>query len=180
VVTPRLILVLGDQLTPGLSALAAGDPARDLVVMAEVAGEASYVPHHPKKIAFLFAAMRKFAAELREAGWRLAYTRLDDPDNAGSIAGELLRRARLAALIPPKRIHTVRYHGVFSPASLLRPHILPRFEPPKPAACDPPLCPTDSAPPHAAAIALAALVAAGVRVDSTGQPCCAVFTASTF
>jgi hypothetical protein len=167
VVTPRLILVLGDQLTPGLSALAAGDPARDLVVMAEVAGEASYVPHHPKKIAFLFAAMRKFAAELREAGWRLAYTRLDDPDNAGSIAGELLRRARLAALIPPKRIHTVRYHGVFSPASLLRPHILPRFEPPKPAACDPPLCPTDSAPPHAAAIALAALVAAGVSTNLT-------------
>jgi hypothetical protein len=35
---------------------------------------------------------------------------------------------RLAALIPPKRIHTVRHHGVFSPASLLRPHVLPRFE----------------------------------------------------
>jgi deoxyribodipyrimidine photolyase-related protein len=93
VVKPQLILILGDQLTPGLSALAAGDPARDVVVMAEVAGEASYVPHHPKKIAFLFAAMRKFAAELREAGWRVAYSRLDGPDNAGSIPGELLRRA---------------------------------------------------------------------------------------
>ena len=29
----RLILVLGDQLSPGLSALQAGDPARDVVVM---------------------------------------------------------------------------------------------------------------------------------------------------
>ena len=35
---------------------------------------------------------------------------------------------RLAALIPPKRIHTVRYHGVFSSASPLRSHLLPRFE----------------------------------------------------
>jgi deoxyribodipyrimidine photolyase-related protein len=89
----RLVLVLGDQLSDGLSALAAADPALDVVVMAEVAGEADYVPHHPKKIAFLFAAMRKFAARLRERGWQVAYTELDDPDNAGSIAGELLRRA---------------------------------------------------------------------------------------
>ncbi len=89
----RLILVLGDQLTPTLSALAAGDRDRDTVVMAEVADEAAYVPHHPKKIAFLFTAMRKFAAHLRDLGWRVAYTRLDDPDNAGSIPGELLRRA---------------------------------------------------------------------------------------
>jgi len=69
----RLILVLGDQLSDGLSALQAGDKARDVVVMAEVASEAGYVRHHPKKIAFLFAAMRKFAARLREHGWQVAY-----------------------------------------------------------------------------------------------------------
>ncbi len=85
--------MLGDQLSDGLSALNAADRDRDLVVMAEVADEASYVPHHPKKIAFLFAAMRKFAARLEADGWRVAYTRLDDPDNAGSITGELMRRA---------------------------------------------------------------------------------------
>ena len=89
---PRLVLVLGDQLSPDLSALRNADRDRDVVVMAEVAEEASYVPHHPKKIAFCFAAMRKFAARLREDGWTVAYTRLDDPDNAGSITGELLRR----------------------------------------------------------------------------------------
>jgi deoxyribodipyrimidine photolyase-related protein len=89
----RLVLVLGDQLTPTVAALRAADKARDLVVMAEVADEASYVPHHPKKIALFFAAMRKFAAQLRDDGWQIAYTRLDDPDNAGSIPGELLRRA---------------------------------------------------------------------------------------
>jgi len=90
---PRLVLVLGDQLSPGIRALREADKARDVVVMAEVMSEASYVPHHPKKIAFLFAAMRKFAASLRADGWTVAYTTLDDPDNAGSIPAELLRRA---------------------------------------------------------------------------------------
>ncbi len=89
----RLILVLGDQLSDGLSALREANRARDVVVMAEVQAEASYVPHHPKKIAFVLAAMRKFARHLEEQGWRVAYTRLDDPENAGSIPAELLRRA---------------------------------------------------------------------------------------
>ena len=89
----RLVLVLGDQLSDTLSALRKADKGSDLVVMAEVADEASYVPHHPKKIAFTFAAMRKFADRLRADGWQVAYTRLDDPDNCGSITGELIRRA---------------------------------------------------------------------------------------
>nr|WP_280517804.1 cryptochrome/photolyase family protein [Falsirhodobacter halotolerans] len=88
-----MILILGDQLTPSLSALRGADPARDRIVMAEVAVETDYVPHHPKKIALIFAAMRKFADRLRDAGWTVLYTPLDDPDNAGSIPAELLRRA---------------------------------------------------------------------------------------
>jgi len=89
----RLALVLGDQLSSGLSALLKTDKAQDIVVMAEVIGEAAYVPHHPKKIAFTFAAMRKFAEALRAQGWTVAYTKLDDPENTGSITGELIRRA---------------------------------------------------------------------------------------
>lgn len=89
----RLILVLGDQLSEGLVSLKAADKARDVVVMAEVADEAGYVPHHPKKIALIFAAMRKFAAQLRNDGWDVRYAKLDDTGNAGSICGELLRRA---------------------------------------------------------------------------------------
>lgn len=89
--TPRLVLVLGDQLTPNLSALRTADKARDAVVMAEVA--ADYVRHHVKKIAFLFAAMRKFAAALEADGWRVLYGRLDDPATAALIPAELLRRA---------------------------------------------------------------------------------------
>ena len=90
--SPRLVLVLGDQLTPRSPPCAQADRARDVVVMAEVADEATYVRHHVKKIAFLFAAMRKFAAALEADGWRVAYTRLDDPDNSRSISGELMRR----------------------------------------------------------------------------------------
>jgi deoxyribodipyrimidine photolyase-related protein len=90
-VKPRIVLILGDQLSPDIAALREADMARDVILLAEVADEANYVPHHPKKIAFLFAAMRKFAATLREEGWTVRYTRLDDPENAGSISGEILR-----------------------------------------------------------------------------------------
>ncbi|CUH79090.1 cryptochrome/photolyase family protein [Tropicibacter naphthalenivorans] len=89
----KLILILGDQLTEDVSALASADKAQDVVVMAEVADEASYVQHHPKKIALIFAAMRKFAQRLRDDGWDVRYTQLDDTENSGSICGELLRRA---------------------------------------------------------------------------------------
>ena len=89
----RLVLVLGDQLTDSLSALCKADKDDDVVVMAEVADEAAYVRHHPKKIALIFAAMRKFAAHLENEGWKVSYTQLDDAENAGSIVGELLRRA---------------------------------------------------------------------------------------
>jgi deoxyribodipyrimidine photolyase-related protein len=89
----RLVLVLGDQLSPNLASLRGANKAADIVVMAEVMAEAEYVRHHPKKIAFVFAAMRKFASELEADGWQVAYTKLDDSENAGSISGELLRRA---------------------------------------------------------------------------------------
>ncbi|WP_299152199.1 cryptochrome/photolyase family protein [uncultured Tateyamaria sp.] len=89
----RLILVLGDQLSMDVAALTAADKDADVVVMAEVAEEGSYVPHHPKKIVLVLAAMRKFAARLRDEGWQVAYTELDDTDNTGSIVGELIRRA---------------------------------------------------------------------------------------
>ncbi len=92
-VKPRLILVLGDQLSPQIAALRAGDPARDVVVMAEVMAEGQSVPHHPQKIALILTAMRKFARHLRAQGWRVAYSALDDPENSQSIHSELLRRA---------------------------------------------------------------------------------------
>lgn len=85
-----LRLVLGDQLSAGLSSLS--DLGRDdVVLMCEVMSEATYVPHHPKKIAFLFSAMRHFAADLEARGVRVRYVHLDDAANAGSLEGEVWR-----------------------------------------------------------------------------------------
>ncbi len=61
--------------------------------MAEVMAEATYVRHHKKKIAFLFAAMRHHAEALRAAGWTVDYVRLDDLDNTATLSGEVARAA---------------------------------------------------------------------------------------
>ena len=84
-------MVLGDHCSAGLSALADLDPARDVVLMAEVMGECTYVRHHPKKIVLVLSAMRHFAAELTARGVAVDYVRLDDPANTGSLRGEALR-----------------------------------------------------------------------------------------
>ncbi len=97
----NVVLVLGDQLSPALSSLAACDPSRDVVVMCEVMEEARYVKHHKKKIILLFSAMRHFADELKRLGWRVAYTRLDDSANTGSFTNEV---ARAVAAHQPERI----------------------------------------------------------------------------
>ncbi len=89
----QLILILGDQLTPAISSLRDADPADSIILIAEVMAEATYVRHHKKKIAFLFSAMRHFAEELSAAGWVIEYTKLDDPQNSGSLAGETFRVA---------------------------------------------------------------------------------------
>lgn len=86
-----LRLVLGDQLSDSLSALEGLDVARDVVLMAEVRDEATYVKHHKQKIALIFAAMRSFALRLEGRGVSVRYVRIDDPDNTHSIVGELHR-----------------------------------------------------------------------------------------
>ena len=88
-----LRLVLGDQLSEGLSSLSDLDPKSDVVLMAEVIEEVSYVKHHKRKVAFLFSAMRHFAESLRAGGVTVDYVRLDDPDNSGSFSGEVARAA---------------------------------------------------------------------------------------
>ena len=69
----HLALVLGDQLSFNLSSLQVAPPSDLTVLMAEVHDEATYVGHHPKKIALIFSAMRHFAEALRQRGHRLIY-----------------------------------------------------------------------------------------------------------
>jgi deoxyribodipyrimidine photolyase-related protein len=98
-----LRVVLGDQLSRNIAALDGLAPG-DTVLMAEVMGECTYVPHHPLKITLVLSAMRHFAAALRARGAELWYTRLDDPANTQTISGEVCRAAR--ALEPARIIAT--------------------------------------------------------------------------
>ncbi len=86
-----LLLILGDQLSRSLSSLGASSREDTIVLMAEVQEEATYAAHHKKKIAFIFSAMRHFAEELQDDGWRVDYVKLDDPGNSGSFTGEVKR-----------------------------------------------------------------------------------------
>ncbi len=86
-----LRLILADQISHSIIALDGIDANNDVVLMCEVMAEATYAPHHQKKIAFLFAAMRHFAEELRENGVNVRYVKLDDLENTGSLTGEVTR-----------------------------------------------------------------------------------------
>ncbi len=85
-----LRVVLGDQLSRDIAALrdlAAGD----VVLLAEVRDECTYVRHHPQKIVLVLSAMRHFAAALTAGGVTVRYVRLDDAGNTQSLRGEVVR-----------------------------------------------------------------------------------------
>ena len=96
-----LRLILSDQLSELLVSLRGARKQSDIIMFFEVMSEATYVPHHPKKIAFLFSAMRHFAEELRCKGYNIRYIRLDDPLNTGNLDGEI---KRAVAELEPERI----------------------------------------------------------------------------
>lgn len=98
----RLCLVLGDQLSSDLASLQSADPQFDEILLAEVAEEATHVPHHPQKIALIFSAMRHFAEALGQRGYRVHYVRLDDPRNSGTLPDEILR---WQALLGAEEVH---------------------------------------------------------------------------
>ena len=84
----KLCLILGDQLSDQLSSLKSLNPD-DEILMAEVYAEASYVKHHPQKIALIFSAMRHFAEQLIQQGYTVNYYTLDDPNNQGDLIRQM-------------------------------------------------------------------------------------------
>lgn len=89
-----LRFLLGDQLSRQISALRDIDAAEDVVLMAEVESESTYVRHHRQKIVFVLSAMRHFARRLRDQGIKVDYVKLDDQGNTGALATELCRALR--------------------------------------------------------------------------------------
>ncbi len=90
----NLVLVLGDQLSHGISSLREADREQDVILMCEVAEETAYVRHHKQKIAIVLSAMRHFAGELVQDGWSVDYIRLKDRGNTGSFEGEVKRAVK--------------------------------------------------------------------------------------
>ena len=86
-----LRLVLGDQISDNLSSLRDVDAARDVILLAEVMDEATYVAHHKQKFVLVFSAMRQFAERLRGRGITVRYVRLGDAEASASLTGEVLR-----------------------------------------------------------------------------------------
>ncbi|MCC8538867.1 cryptochrome/photolyase family protein [Xanthomonas axonopodis pv. poinsettiicola] len=99
-----LRLILGDQLNPQHSWFATHDPGVVYVLM-EVRAETDYVLHHAQKILAIFAAMRAFAAALRQAGHRVRYVAIDTASNRQSIP------ANLDALMAHYRAQQLEYQA---------------------------------------------------------------------
>jgi deoxyribodipyrimidine photolyase-related protein len=87
----NIIIIFGDQLSFDISSLSNCDKNNDIILMCEVAHEATFVKHHKKKIAFLFSAMRHFTLELESKGYVVEYIKLNDPSNTHSFEGEVKR-----------------------------------------------------------------------------------------
>jgi len=83
-----LRLILGDQLNENHSWFGKPNQYTTYVLM-EIRQETDYVTHHIQKVAAFFAAMRAFAARLRELGHRVVYVALDDPHNRQTISGNV-------------------------------------------------------------------------------------------
>ncbi len=94
--TRRLIVVLGDQLTPQISSLSAADKKRDVVLMCEVWEEATYVRHQVARALVdnddqwrdLMPEVRRVAGELVAQG-RIRVTQAGKVVDAASARGPI-------------------------------------------------------------------------------------------
>ena len=98
-----LIPILADQLSQDLSSLKVSDKNESVILLMELNEEISNVPHHRKKIIFLFSAMRHFAKQMKINGWEVDYVSLDDENNSGNLIEEI-RKAILRHRVNQVRI----------------------------------------------------------------------------
>ena len=73
-------LLLGDQLNSNHSWFQKSDDSITHVLM-EIRSETDYATHHIQKIVGFFAAMRNFAAELKQKNHNVIYFHLNDENN---------------------------------------------------------------------------------------------------
>jgi len=85
-----LRFIFWDQLSHSISSLKDIE-SNDTVLMCELRHEVTRIPHHPKKIALWFSAMRYFSEELRNKGIKVRYIDFNDPSNTHSLYDEVKR-----------------------------------------------------------------------------------------
>lgn len=97
----RLVIVLGDQLNTDSAVFDDFDKSRDMLWMAEVAGESTHVWTHKARIAVFLAAMRHFRDSRRTDGYPVDYRQLDDGthDTLGEELAEAIERHQPAELV---------------------------------------------------------------------------------
>ncbi|MGQ4275439.1 cryptochrome/photolyase family protein [Pseudidiomarina sp. E22-M8] len=84
----EVALILGDQLNTRHSWFRE-KRAGTLYVLFEMRQETDYCRHHIQKVVGFFAAMRKFANALVQAGHQVLYLTLDNPDNCQDLTRNL-------------------------------------------------------------------------------------------
>lgn len=98
----HLIVVLGDQLDRRSAAFDGFDAQQDRVWMAEASEESTHVWSAKPRIAMFLAAMRHFAAALRDEGLPLDYTPMFDGTLAQALQQAIVRhRPRRVVLMQP-------------------------------------------------------------------------------
>ena len=71
------VWILGDQLSPEHAALSQTSPGESRVLMIESKARGSLLRYHQIKLVLVYSAMRHFAGELRERGWKVSYYQLE-------------------------------------------------------------------------------------------------------
>lgn len=82
----HLVFVLGDQLDDQSSVFTDFDASQDIVLMAEVREESTHVWSTKPRTAFFFAAMRHFAAALRDKKFTVDYQKIGTHDSTSLAA----------------------------------------------------------------------------------------------
>lgn len=101
----NLILIFGDQLDTGSSALDGFDPGQDAIWMAEAEEESRYAPSHKHRIILFLSAMRHFRAWLEGRGYRVHYQELSEKKAETQLSGALSRS--LKELSPERVVMTL-------------------------------------------------------------------------
>lgn len=96
---PKAVWILGDQLTPIASSLAALNPKEDIVLMVESLEKARERNYHKAKLLMLYSAMRHFKLELESLGWRVHYDELERKRTLIVSLNQLISRYAVTELV---------------------------------------------------------------------------------